>query len=92
MVPEPAQLFSNVFQLGPHPTLILGSVLQVMGSFYLLTAALELYGSIYMSRIITLYHATCFEDATSLSIATFVSEILNIREPCVTGGYRGTFP
>lgn len=65
----------------------LGFVLQAMSYFYLLPAtALELCGTISMSLIIALVHATCFVDVTSLSPATLVSGMSNVRVPCAAGG------
>ncbi|XP_027368120.1 anaphase-promoting complex subunit 5 isoform X2 [Abrus precatorius] len=82
---------SNVSQFIAQPTSIPGSVLQVLGSSYLLRAtAWELYGSSPLSRINALVHATCFLDASSSSDAA-LAYVKLIQHLAVFKGYKETF-
>ncbi|KAK4275586.1 hypothetical protein QN277_018642 [Acacia crassicarpa] len=82
---------SNVFQFCAQPTSIPGSVLQLLGSSYLLRAtAWELYGSAPLSRMNALVHATCFADASSSSDAA-LAYVKLIQHLAVFKGYRGAF-
>ncbi|CAJ2634150.1 unnamed protein product [Trifolium pratense] len=82
---------SNVPQFCAQPTSIPGSVLQVLGSSYILRAtAWELYGSTPMARINALVHATCFADASSSSDAA-LAYIKLIQHLAVFKGYKEAF-
>ncbi|KAJ1379661.1 Anaphase-promoting complex subunit 5 domain [Sesbania bispinosa] len=82
---------SNASQFCAQPTSIPGSVLQVLGSSYLLRAtAWELYGSSPLSRINALVHATCFADASSSSDAA-LAYIKLIQHLAVFKGYKEAF-
>ncbi|KAK7385926.1 hypothetical protein VNO78_31903 [Psophocarpus tetragonolobus] len=82
---------SNVSQFTAQPTSIPGSVLQVLGSSYILRAtAWELYGSAPLSRINALVHATCFADASSSSDAA-LAYVKLIQHLAVFKGYKEAF-
>ncbi|XP_058743011.1 anaphase-promoting complex subunit 5 [Vicia villosa] len=82
---------SNVPQFCAQPTSIPGSVLQVLGSSYILRAtAWELYGSSPMSRINAIVHATCFADASSSSDAA-LAYVKLIQHLAVFKGYKEAF-
>ncbi|TKY57197.1 Anaphase-promoting complex subunit 5 [Spatholobus suberectus] len=82
---------SNVSQFIAQPTSIPGSVLQVLGSSYILRAtAWELYGSAPLSRINALVHATCFADASSSSDAA-LAYVKLIQHLAVFKGYKEAF-
>lgn len=82
---------SNIPQFCAQPTSIPGSVLQVLGSSYILRAtAWELYGSTPMSRINALVHATCFADASSSSDAA-LAYVKLIQHLAVFKGYKEAF-
>ncbi|KAK7372815.1 hypothetical protein VNO80_06203 [Phaseolus coccineus] len=82
---------SNVSQFIAQPTSIPGSVLQVLGSSYILRAtAWELYGSAPLSRINVLVHATCFADASSSSDAA-LAYVKLIQHLAVYKGYKDAF-
>lgn len=82
---------SNIFQFCAQPTSVPGSVLQLLGSSYLLRAtAWELYGSAPLSRMNTLVHATCFADASSSSDAA-LAYVKLIQHLAVFKGYREAF-
>ncbi|KAK7276743.1 hypothetical protein RIF29_17889 [Crotalaria pallida] len=81
----------NVSQFCAQPTSIPGSVLQVLGSSYILRAtAWELYGSAPLSRINALLHATCFADASSSSDAA-LAYVKLIQHLTVFKGYKEAF-
>ncbi|XP_027941520.1 anaphase-promoting complex subunit 5 [Vigna unguiculata] len=82
---------SNVSQFIAQPTSIPGSVLQILGSSYILRAtAWELYGSSPLSRINVLVHATCFADASSSSDAA-LAYVKLIQHLAVFKGYKEAF-
>ncbi|KAL4364485.1 hypothetical protein AHAS_Ahas07G0010800 [Arachis hypogaea] len=82
---------SNVSQFCAQPTSIPGSVMQVLGSSYLLRAtAWELYGSTPLARINALVHATCFADASSSS-DTALAYVKLIQHLAVFKGYKEAF-
>ncbi|RDX99377.1 Anaphase-promoting complex subunit 5 [Mucuna pruriens] len=82
---------SNVSQFIAQPTSIPGSVLQVLGSSYILRAtAWELYCSAPLSRINALVHATCFADASSSSDAA-LTYVKLIQHLAVFKGYKEAF-
>ncbi|XP_061342818.1 anaphase-promoting complex subunit 5 isoform X2 [Gastrolobium bilobum] len=82
---------SNVSQFCAQPTSIPGSVLQVLGSSYILRATTwELYGSTPLARINALVHATCFADASSSSDAA-LAYVKLIQHLAVFKGYKEAF-
>ncbi|XP_028751952.1 anaphase-promoting complex subunit 5 isoform X2 [Neltuma alba] len=82
---------SNIFQFCAQPTFVPGSVLQLLGSSYLLRAtAWELYGSAPLSHLNALVHATCFADVSSSSDAA-LAYVKLIQHLAVFKGYREAF-
>ncbi|KAF7815699.1 anaphase-promoting complex subunit 5 [Senna tora] len=82
---------SKAFQFCAQQTSVPGSVLQLLGSSYLLRAtAWELYGSTPLARINALVHATCFADASSSSDAA-LAYVKLIQHLAVFKGYREAF-
>ncbi|KAJ4828800.1 hypothetical protein Tsubulata_010814 [Turnera subulata] len=82
---------SNALQFCAQPSSIPRSVLQLLGSSYLLRAtAWETYGSAPLARINALVHATCFADASSSSDAALVHVKL-IQHLAVFRGYKEAF-
>ncbi|GAV64519.1 Apc5 domain-containing protein [Cephalotus follicularis] len=82
---------SNAFQFCAQPCSIPGSVLQLIGSSYLLRATVwETYGSAPLARINALVYATCFGDASSSSDAALVHVKL-IQHLAVFKGYKEAF-
>ncbi|XP_047148692.1 anaphase-promoting complex subunit 5 isoform X2 [Vigna umbellata] len=82
---------TSASQFIAQPTSIPGSVLQVLGSSYILRAtAWELYGSSPLSRINVLVHATCFADASSSSDAA-LAYVKLIQHLAVFKGYKEAF-
>ncbi|XP_038680810.1 anaphase-promoting complex subunit 5 [Tripterygium wilfordii] len=81
----------NSFQFCGQQSSIPGSVLQLVGSSYLLRAtAWEIYGSAPLARINALLYATCFADASSSSDAALVHMKL-IQHLAISKGYREAF-
>ncbi|XP_050249398.1 anaphase-promoting complex subunit 5 isoform X1 [Quercus robur] len=81
----------NAFQFCVQPSSIPGSVLQLIGSSYLLRAtAWELYGSAPLARINALVYATCFTDASSSSDAA-LAYVKLIQHLAVFRGYKEAF-
>ncbi|KAH9770640.1 Anaphase-promoting complex subunit 5 [Citrus sinensis] len=82
---------SNAFQFCAQPSSIPGSVLQLVGSSYLLRAtAWEAYGSAPLTRVNTLIYATCFSDGSSLSDAA-LAHVKLIQHLAVFKGYKEAF-
>ncbi|XP_044501315.1 anaphase-promoting complex subunit 5 [Mangifera indica] len=82
---------SNAFQFCAQPSSIPGSVMQLVGSSYLLRAtAWETYGSAPLTRINTLIYATCFADGLSLSDAA-LAHVKLIQHLAVFKGYKEAF-
>ncbi|KAH9706042.1 Anaphase-promoting complex subunit 5 [Citrus sinensis] len=82
---------SNAFQFCAQPSSIPGSVLQLVGSSYLLRAtAWEAYGSAPLTRVNTLIYATCFSDGSSLSDVALAHMKL-IQHLAVFKGYKEAF-
>lgn len=74
-----------------QPTSIPKSVLQLVGSSYLLrTTAWELYGSAPLARINALVYATCFADASSSADVALAYAKL-IQHLAVFSGYKEAF-
>ncbi|KAK7809558.1 anaphase-promoting complex subunit 5, partial [Quercus suber] len=81
----------NAFQFCVQPSSIPGSVLQLIGSSYLLRAtAWELYGRAPLARINALVYATCFTDASRSSDAA-LAYVKLIQHLAVFRGYKGAF-
>ncbi|KAL6554441.1 hypothetical protein OROMI_020114 [Orobanche minor] len=79
---------ADAFQFSAQPSSIPGSVLQLVGSSYLVRAgSWELYGSAPLARINTLVFATCFEDSSSVSDAALAYSKL-IQHLAVYKGYK----
>ncbi|KAM7278780.1 hypothetical protein ACFE04_005914 [Oxalis oulophora] len=82
---------SNAFQFCAQPDSIPSSVLQLIGSSYLLrVTAWEIYGSAPLARINALVHATCFDDASSsndaeLAYVKLIQHLANFK------GYKEAF-
>ncbi|KAK9285753.1 hypothetical protein L1049_024953 [Liquidambar formosana] len=82
---------SDAFQFCAQPSSIPGSVLQLVGSSYLLRAtAWELYGSAPLARINALVYATCFGDASSSADVALAYAKL-IQHLAVFNGYKEAF-
>ncbi|KAL6506801.1 hypothetical protein OROHE_022238 [Orobanche hederae] len=80
---------ADAFQFSAQPSSIPGSVLQLVGSSYLVRAgSWELYGSAPLARINTLVFATCFADSSSVSDAALAYSKL-IQHLAVYKGYKG---
>ncbi|XP_050227164.1 anaphase-promoting complex subunit 5 [Mercurialis annua] len=78
----------HALQFCMQPSSIPLSVLQILGSSYLLRAtAWETYGSAPLARINALVHATCFIDSSSSSDAALVHAKL-IQHLAVFQGYK----
>ncbi|XP_022142793.1 anaphase-promoting complex subunit 5 [Momordica charantia] len=74
-----------------QPASIPGSVLQLLGSSYLLRAtAFEIYGSAPLARINALLYATCFADTSSSSDAS-LAYVKLIQHLAVFKGYKEAF-
>ncbi|KAL3849104.1 hypothetical protein ACJIZ3_010986 [Penstemon smallii] len=85
------RLNSNVFQFCAQPSSVPGSVLQLLGSSYLVRAASwEMYGSAPLARMNALVYATCFADSSSLSDAALAYSKL-IQHLAVYKGYKEAF-
>ncbi|KAK4493345.1 hypothetical protein RD792_017764 [Penstemon davidsonii] len=81
----------NVFQFCAQPSSVPGSVLQLLGSSYLVRAASwEMYGSAPLARMNALVYATCFADSSSLSDAALAYSKL-IQHLAVYKGYKEAF-
>ncbi|EXB53657.1 hypothetical protein L484_013291 [Morus notabilis] len=79
----------NSFQFCAQPSSIPGSVLQLVGSSYLLRAtAWELYGSASLAKVNALVYATCFADVSSSSDAS-LSYVKLIQHLAAFKGYKG---
>ncbi|KAH6788654.1 anaphase-promoting complex subunit [Perilla frutescens var. frutescens] len=82
---------SSAFQFSAQPSSIPGSVLQLLGSSYLVRASSwEVYGSAPLARINALVFATCFADSSSLSDAALAYSKL-IQHLAVYKGYQDAF-
>ncbi|XP_062105715.1 anaphase-promoting complex subunit 5 [Humulus lupulus] len=82
---------NNVFQFCVQPSSIPGSVLQLMGSTYLLRAtAWEIYGSASLAKVNALVYATCFADVSSTSDAS-LAYVKLIQHLAVFKGYEEAF-
>ncbi|KAL3646159.1 anaphase promoting complex subunit 5 [Castilleja foliolosa] len=81
----------DAFQFSAQPSSIPGSVLQLVGSSYLVRAgSWEMYGSSPVARINALVYATCFADSSSLSDAALAYSKL-IQHLAVNKGYKDAF-
>ncbi|PON52066.1 Anaphase-promoting complex subunit [Parasponia andersonii] len=81
----------NVFQFCAQPSSIPGSVLQLVGSSYLLRAtAWEIYGSASLAKVNALVYATCFADVSSTSDAS-LAYVKLIQHLAVFKGYKEAF-
>ncbi|XP_020554997.1 anaphase-promoting complex subunit 5 [Sesamum indicum] len=82
---------SDAFEFIAQPSSIPGSVLQLLGSSYLVRASSwEMYGSAPLARINALVFATCFADSSSLSDAALAYSKL-IQHLAVYKGYKDAF-
>ncbi|CAI0544075.1 unnamed protein product [Linum tenue] len=82
---------SNAFQFCAQPSSIPRSVLQLVGSSYLVRAtAWEIYGSASLARVNSLVFATCYLDASSSSDAALVHAKL-IQHLATFQGYKDAF-
>lgn len=82
---------SNAFHFCAQPNSIPGSVLQLLGSSYLLRAtAWEIYGSAPLARINALVYATCFGNASSSADVALAYTKL-IQHLAVFKGHREAF-
>ncbi|KAM6555826.1 hypothetical protein CsatB_002845 [Cannabis sativa] len=82
---------NNAFQFCGQPSSIPGSVLQLMGSTYLLRAtAWETYGSASLAKVNALVYATCFADVSSTSDAS-LAYVKLIQHLAVFKGYKEAF-
>ncbi|KAL6570503.1 hypothetical protein OROGR_000053 [Orobanche gracilis] len=80
---------ADAFQFSAQPSSIPGSVLQLVGSSYLVRAgAWEMYGSAPLARINTLVFATYFADSSSVADASLAYSKL-IQHLAVYKGYKG---
>uniref|UniRef100_A0A2P2LIN9 Uncharacterized protein MANES_01G123700 n=1 Tax=Rhizophora mucronata TaxID=61149 RepID=A0A2P2LIN9_RHIMU len=87
---EPGSI-SNPHQFCAQPSSIPRSVLQLVGSSYLLRAtAWEMYGSAPLARINALVYATCFADTSSSSDAALAHAKL-IQHLATFQGYKEAF-
>ncbi|XP_024928384.3 anaphase-promoting complex subunit 5 [Ziziphus jujuba] len=81
----------NVFQCCAQPSSIPGSVLQLVGSSYLVRAtAWEIYGSSSLAKTNALVYATCFSDVSSTSDAA-LAYVKLIQHLAVFKGYKEAF-
>ncbi|KAL5573105.1 hypothetical protein UlMin_022702 [Ulmus minor] len=81
----------NAFQFCAQPSSIPGSVLQLVGSSYLLRAtAWEIYGSASLAKVNALVYATCFADVSSTSDAS-LAYVKLIQHLAVFKGYKEAF-
>ncbi|CAL2248800.1 unnamed protein product [Prunus armeniaca] len=82
---------NNAFQFCAQPSSVPASVLQLVGSSYLLRAtAWEIYGSSSLARFNALVHATCFPDVSSSS-DTALAYLKLIQHLAVFKGYKEAF-
>ncbi|KAB2613314.1 anaphase-promoting complex subunit 5 [Pyrus ussuriensis x Pyrus communis] len=82
---------NNAFQFCAQPSSVPASVLQLIGSSYLLRAtAWEIYGSSSLARFNALVHATCFPDVSSSS-DTALAYLKLIQHLAVYKGYKEAF-
>ncbi|CAI0398446.1 unnamed protein product [Linum tenue] len=82
---------SNAFQFCAQPSSIPRSVLQLVGSSYLVRAtAWEIYGSATLARVNSFVFATCYLDASSSSDAALVHAKL-IQHLATFQGYKDAF-
>ncbi|GER33571.1 anaphase-promoting complex subunit 5 [Striga asiatica] len=82
---------TDAFQFSAQPNSIPGSVLQLVGSSYLIRAgSWETYGSAPLARINALVFATCFSDSSSVSDAALAYSKL-IQHLAVYKGYKDAF-
>ncbi|XP_073139868.1 anaphase-promoting complex subunit 5 isoform X2 [Henckelia pumila] len=82
---------SNAFEFFTQPSSIPGSVLQLLGSSYLVRAtSWEMYGSAPQARVNTLVYATWFVDSSSLADAALAYSKL-IQYLAVHKGYKEAF-
>lgn len=82
---------SNAFEFLTQPSSIPGSVLQLLGSSYLVHAtSWEMYGSAPQARVNTLVYATWFVDSSSLADAALAYSKL-IQYLAVHKGYKEAF-
>lgn len=81
----------NAFEFFTQPSSIPGSVLQLLGSSYLVRAtSWEMYGSAPQARVNTLVYATWFVDSSSLADAALAYSKL-IQYLAVHKGYKDAF-
>lgn len=79
------------FQFCAQPSSIPGSVMQLVGSSYLLRAtAWELYGSASLAKVNALVYATCFADVSSTSDAS-LAYVKLIQHLAAFKGYKEAF-
>ncbi|KAK4437463.1 Anaphase-promoting complex subunit [Sesamum alatum] len=82
---------SDASEFIAQPSSIPGSVLQLLGSSYLVRASSwEMYGSAPLARINALVFATCFADSSSLSDTALAYSKL-IQHLAVYKGYKDAF-
>ncbi|KAL7128634.1 hypothetical protein ABFS83_13G007500 [Erythranthe nasuta] len=82
---------NDAFQFSAQPSSIPGSVLQLLGSSYLVRASSwEMYGSAPLARMNALVYSTCFADSSSLSDAALAYSKL-IQHMAVYKGYKDAF-
>ncbi|KAI3457686.1 hypothetical protein Pfo_014349 [Paulownia fortunei] len=85
------RIISDAFQFSAKSSSIPGSVLQLLGSSYLVRAgSWEMYGSAPLARINALVFATCFADSSSLSDAALAYSKL-IQHLALYKGYKDAF-
>ncbi|PRQ52142.1 putative tetratricopeptide-like helical domain, anaphase-promoting complex subunit 5 [Rosa chinensis] len=81
----------SAFQFCAEPSPVPASVLQLVGSSYLLRAtAWETYGSTSLARFNAVVHATCFPDVSSTS-DTALAYLKLIQHLAVSRGYKEAF-
>ncbi|XP_052178885.1 anaphase-promoting complex subunit 5 [Diospyros lotus] len=82
---------ADAFHLCSQPSSIPGSVLQLVGSSYLVRAtAWEMYGSAPLAQMNTLVYATCFADSSS-SADTALAYAKLVQHLAVFKGYKEAF-
>ncbi|KAL6137167.1 hypothetical protein ACLB2K_062462 [Fragaria x ananassa] len=82
---------ANAFQFCAQPSPVPASVLQLVGSSYLIRAtAWETYGSTSLARFNAVVHATCFPDVSSAS-DTALAYLKLIQHLAVSRGYKEAF-
>ncbi|XP_050381346.1 anaphase-promoting complex subunit 5 [Argentina anserina] len=82
---------TNAFQFCAQPSPVPASVLQLVGSSYLIRAtAWETYGSTALARYNAVVHATCFPDVSSSS-DTALAYLKLIQHLAVSRGYKEAF-